>query len=472
MEHDNQKSTLWLYHIVCFVGYSMLSVLMGIFCPVFLDDIFPLLQILIAVQVFLLFFLVHFIILHVQHRNQVAWRMLMLKRLYDHSQTHLSTLQGRLMIMSEQVADVGQSSGQQHDFILPKDKLVLQEPLPMGLGGGQKFLSPDDLLKQGEAEKKTSKKNKPSKLTSFLQKKSKETPDSSISSVGEEELSIVPQDFIQAWNMDEEKIKQACHINLWHERDGDVSWYVQQALDENLMHIYIQPVVVLPQRRRRFFECFHWIKTEEGKIILPRYYEKSAHELGILTQMNQDVLQKCLLLLQQLHRYDPMLAFICNIHPLSFKDHSFWQGFIKSFAQESKLAGKLVLEISQELFLQYKETLIPILRQAGKVGILFSLDHVTHFDESLLELGEYSFCFLKIDSEVLLKKTSTDEGYHAFISLRDALLSRGVYIVASKVENESEMVEVLDYGIQYAQGFLLGEPRLSKLQPLADHEDA
>jgi cyclic-di-GMP phosphodiesterase TipF (flagellum assembly factor) len=58
--------------------------------------------------------------------------------------------------------------------------------------------------------------------------------------------------------------------------------------------------------------------------------------------------------------------------------------------------------------------------------------------------------------------TSGMEGAHAAVAAEDLkkLLSRhGVNLIAERVEDEKTVVQLLEYGVDYAQGYLFGEPR-------------
>jgi EAL domain-containing protein (putative c-di-GMP-specific phosphodiesterase class I) len=54
------------------------------------------------------------------------------------------------------------------------------------------------------------------------------------------------------------------------------------ALDEDRVEVFVQPIVSLPQRKRRFFECFSRVRTNDGKIIVPEQYLEVAERLRAL----------------------------------------------------------------------------------------------------------------------------------------------------------------------------------------------
>jgi cyclic-di-GMP phosphodiesterase TipF (flagellum assembly factor) len=47
--------------------------------------------------------------------------------------------------------------------------------------------------------------------------------------------------------------------------------------------------------------------------------------------------------------------------------------------------------------------------------------------------------------------------------LKRAMERHGIDLIVGKFEDEQNLVELLDFRIDYGQGYLFGEPRLSKL---------
>src|SRR3546814_12973931 len=54
----------------------------------------------------------------------------------------------------------------------------------------------------------------------------------------------------------------------------------RQALRDDRIDLVLQPIVLLPQRKRRYYECFSRLRTADGYMILPEQYiavaERSA----------------------------------------------------------------------------------------------------------------------------------------------------------------------------------------------------
>ncbi len=86
--------------------------------------------------------------------------------------------------------------------------------------------------------------------------------------------------------------------------------------------------------------------------------------------------------------------------------------------------------------------------------------------------------FLKIGAETLLEQLLEVDGQQTLKAMRDinaadfADLTRryGVELIAEKVENERQVIDVLELNIGYGEGHLFGQPRAIRDAILAEAE--
>jgi cyclic-di-GMP phosphodiesterase TipF (flagellum assembly factor) len=68
--------------------------------------------------------------------------------------------------------------------------------------------------------------------------------------------------------------------------------------------------------------------------------------------------------------------------------------------------------------------------------------------------------FLKIDAGWLLREAAQDGGPARIIALKKMMDQSGIDLIVEKIERDGELRELLDYGIDYGQGYLFGKPDL------------
>ena len=101
---------------------------------------------------------------------------------------------------------------------------------------------------------------------------------------------------------------------------------------------------------------------------------------------------------------------------------------------------------------------IESLRAVADLGFHFSMDQVTDLDLDIESLQRHEFRYVKLDRALVLDPALTDR----VIDLRRRLGAEGIDLIVEKIETETQLVEILDIGFDFGQGFLFGEPRLSR----------
>ena len=90
--------------------------------------------------------------------------------------------------------------------------------------------------------------------------------------------------------------------------------------------------------------------------------------------------------------------------------------------------------------------------QGGRV----SLDQIRDVELDPDDLAARRVSFVKVEANLLLETL----GQHA--ELLRALRRREIDLIVEKVEDEGRLLELLDYEVDFGQGYLFGEPRLAR----------
>lgn len=266
-----------------------------------------------------------------------------------------------------------------------------------------------------------------------------------------------------------EKIRQVIALD-----EGAILDIVRDGLRQDRVDLYLQPIVSLPQRKRRYFECFSRIRAADGTMILPEQYISVAKENGLITAIDNMLLFRCVQLLRKTQRQNYATAFFCNISPHTIADRSFFQEFIAFLESCPELAPSLVFEFSQEEFRDFAPEAIEDLRRLSVVGYRYSMDQVTDMRFDVRNLMDKNVQFVKIEGEMLQSLIDPDGTLAGIGALKRNLDTAGIDLIVEKIETEQMLVELLEYNIDFGQGYLFGEPRLSKEPPeeFLDPEEA
>jgi len=234
---------------------------------------------------------------------------------------------------------------------------------------------------------------------------------------------------------------------------------VQQGLQENRVDLYLQPVVVLPQRKTRFYEAFSRIRNEEGSVIVPEQYLAIAAQTGLLATIDNLLLFRCVQLIRRVQNDQLEVGFFCNLSSHNMSDANFFPQFVDFMQHNEQLASSLIFELSQDDAVNAEVT--PYLRRLAAIGFRFSMDKISSLNLDYVGLAQRGFRFLKVDADFLLSDPNEIDSPIHIEDLKEALKKSSIDLIAEKVESEQQVIDLLDLGLELAQGYLFGEPRPS-----------
>ena len=251
---------------------------------------------------------------------------------------------------------------------------------------------------------------------------------------------------------------------------------VRDALAENRVDLYLQPVVSLPQRRTVFYESFSRLRDESGRVMMPAEYLAVAEPEGLVAAIDNLLLFRCVQIVRRLAKQDRKVGIFCNISLASLSDEVFFPQFLEFLQANKDLAGALIFEMGQAAFDQRGPVEARHMARLADLGFQFSLDKVFDLDLDFQDLARADIKYVKIGAQVLLEQLTESDGGMILRSLPDlqaadfAALTRryGLEVIAEKVESERQVVEIMELNIGYGQGHLFGEPRAIRDAVLAE----
>jgi len=241
--------------------------------------------------------------------------------------------------------------------------------------------------------------------------------------------------------------------------DAAILDIVREAIDTDRVDLYLQPIVSLPQRKHRFYECFSRIRDRDDNMIGPEAYLAIAEREGLIAAIDNILLIRCVQLVRKVQKRRRNVGFFVNISPHTLADGKFFAEFVLFMQENKELAPNLIFEFAQADIIDLPAETAGRLHQLGELGFRFSLDRVRRLDLNYAELSRRYIRYLKVESAALIawqKEAYSDEGPTGFKSSLDRY---AIDIVVERLEEEEQLRELLDYGIDYGQGYLFGEPR-------------
>lgn len=247
--------------------------------------------------------------------------------------------------------------------------------------------------------------------------------------------------------------------------DAQMLDLIQRSLIENRVDLHLQPVVSLPQRKLRFYEALSRLRTPEGALIMPAQYLKVAEAAGLMSTVDNLLLFRCVQFIRRLSARHRETGVFCNISAHSLRDAAFFPQFIDFMRAHRDLRDQIVFEFPQSAFAALTAEDEANLKELSKLGFAFSMDQVTSLSFNPETLRLAGVRFVKVPGRLLLNPDAEVAGGIRPEDFRELLARQGIALIGERIETERQVVDLLDFAIDYGQGYLFGEPR-----PLKDDQ--
>lgn len=237
---------------------------------------------------------------------------------------------------------------------------------------------------------------------------------------------------------------------------------IETALNSDSIEMLIQPIVSLPQRKARHFECFARIREKDGTIYTPDHFLHLAEEENLIRLVDNAMLLRCIQMTRSSVQKKFDVNFFCNMSQHTLSDKFFFEGLLEFLNSNRDLARHMIFEFHEKAITEHLDTLAPFLQKLKLYNCRFSIDQVTNLNVDVKRLKTLNFKFIKFHSDVLVETIKTDLGYQQVADFKKECNNQDIDVILSHIEDEKSLLELNDFHFDYGQGFLFGSPVLSK----------
>ena len=233
---------------------------------------------------------------------------------------------------------------------------------------------------------------------------------------------------------------------------------LQSAIDSDLLKVDFQPIVDLKSRDSIGFEALVRIRECEGAWMSPIEFIPVAESVGLIDQMGDLVLRRCLAVLKLTKNIAPDLVIATNISPLQVCREGL-AGRMIAIAERYEIdLARLAVEVTESVLIDRPRTAINELSTLRAAGCRVYLDDFGTGYSSMSWLSQLPIDAIKIDRSFTAGLLNDPRRRVVVDSMIRLSLDLGLDVIAEGVELEAQAEALLAMGCLKGQGFLFGHP--------------
>jgi len=206
------------------------------------------------------------------------------------------------------------------------------------------------------------------------------------------------------------------------------------------------------------YEVLLRMVTEDGAILLPGGFLPAAERFGLMNEIDRWMVRNAITKLAELQDQGKIIGFSLNISAHAFDDETLLP-MIRALLEKTNLdPSALTFEVSEASAIGSLPTAVQFINELKKIGCMFALDCFGSGFSSFTYLKHLPVDKLKIDGVFIQNMTHTTVDRAMVQSMTQVAHALDKIVIAGCVETLEALILVKKIGVDYAQGYYVGEP--------------
>lgn len=227
---------------------------------------------------------------------------------------------------------------------------------------------------------------------------------------------------------------------------------IHEALDEDRLVLYSQPIVELTTRRVVQRELLLRLYDREGQLIPPMTFLPTAERSGLIGAIDQWVVKQAVKLAAGGQ------SVSINLSATSVGDPVVLELIEHEFRKHKTDPDDLVFEITETAVMQNIDRGRMFAERLDALGCRIALDDFGTGFASFTYLKRFPVQYLKIDIEFVRDLTDSERDRSVVSAIVALAKGFGQQTIAEGVESEETAAVLRELGVDFAQGYLFGRP--------------
>jgi cyclic-di-GMP phosphodiesterase TipF (flagellum assembly factor) len=234
---------------------------------------------------------------------------------------------------------------------------------------------------------------------------------------------------------------------------------VRDALRHGNVELHLQPIVTLPPRKPKHFDCALRIVSDRGDALTPAQYGPVLRDNKLTQAADGMLLFRTVQLVAKARTSEPGSYYFCRVPAACLSDRGFFDDFLSYLKDAEDLVSCVAFEVRETELMDLDDAAADVLGSLVDLGFHLCIDGLRNFDVDAMQLAEGGVRFVKMETATLMPAITDDAQAGRLRRLKANLDAAGIDLVVTSIANEQLLVELLDFDIELGQGPLFGEAR-------------
>lgn len=248
--------------------------------------------------------------------------------------------------------------------------------------------------------------------------------------------------------------RDSAEINL-----ATLAWKsrIDAALEMGLFRLVYQGIYAMPGRQLAHVEVLLRMYDEEtGRLLTPNHFIPLAERSGQILDIDRWVIRESI---RQLSLNPDMPPIAINVSGRTFDDPMVAAYIADQLSEQGVAPERLFVELTETSALSDLADAERFIRQLRGLGCRICLDDFGAGFASFAYLKHIAADTIKIDG-MFIRDLIRDEQSQIFVkAMIEVARGLGVTTIAECVEDEATLARLVEFGVDYVQGYYLGRPQ-------------
>ncbi len=235
---------------------------------------------------------------------------------------------------------------------------------------------------------------------------------------------------------------------------------ISDALANESFLLLYQPIISLDPEQTRLHtraEVLLRMLDENRKVMTPGAFLPAASRFGLMPQIDRWVIGRVFGAYPHIFMQNPDLVLSLNLSAASIADESLAEFILQMFEKTVVKPHQICFEIAETAFSHNLASASRLIKRLQTIGCSFALDDFGSGLASFAALKDLRMDFVKIDGN-LIRNLCSDEIDRTMVeSINSMAHLLDIRTIAESVDGEAAIEKLKSIGIDYAQGYYLGD---------------